>query len=225
MGKRQTRTALKGRNKKRRKRREPSVVAEQAAVYGFKAPAELPPGERYISPNQAGRILNITGEAVKQWIYHRRLPAIKLSNGYWKIKVSDLEQFMQMRQDLTQRRIMVIDNAGAQLDELSSAIEKLGHQAVVAHNATDALLKAADLYPSLFIVNVSATAADAWKLIAKIRKSRNIKTLPIMIVSDHDLKEGDSEKAQNLTLQGFLKRPMKAQAIAQEIQKVLDRIM
>ena len=55
----------------RKRRMEPMIVAEEAAQYGIRAPAVLPPGERFISPNEAGRILNVTGEAVKQWIYHR----------------------------------------------------------------------------------------------------------------------------------------------------------
>ncbi len=35
-----------------------------------------------LSPNEAGRKLGITGEAVKRWVYHGRLPASKSRNGY-----------------------------------------------------------------------------------------------------------------------------------------------
>jgi excisionase family DNA binding protein len=50
-----------------------------------------------LSPNEAARILGITGEAVKAYIYQHRLPAIKLANGYWRIKKTDLENFIKMR--------------------------------------------------------------------------------------------------------------------------------
>ncbi|MCW8133774.1 MAG: response regulator [Planctomycetota bacterium] len=201
------------------------IVAEQAALYGIRAPAKLPPAEQYISPNEAGRILSVTGEAVKQWIYHRRLPATKLSNGYWKIRVGDLEEFLNARQDLGHKRILLIDNAGAQVSELASAIEKAGHQPVIAHNAADALLKASDQYPALFVINVSMTQADAWKLMEKIRQTRNIKTIPILIVSDADLKDTESDRAIELGAQGFLRRPLKPQTIIDEITRILGRIL
>jgi CheY-like chemotaxis protein len=209
----------------RKRRMEPMVVAEEAAQYGIRAPSSLPPSERYLSPNEAGRILNVTGEAVKQWIYHRRLPATKLSNGYWKIKVQDLEDFIKARRNLGQKKIMVIDNSGPGISEVVSAIEKLGHQAVVAHNAADALLKAADLYPSLFVVNVSLTHLDAWKLLQRVRKTRNIRNAPILIVADHDLKEAEGEMALDLGAQGFLRRPFKTQTLVEELEKILGRIL
>ncbi|MBI3829806.1 MAG: response regulator [Planctomycetes bacterium] len=200
-------------------------MAEQAAMYGIRAPAKLPPSEQYISPNDAGRILSVTGEAVKQWIYHRRLPATKMSNGYWKIRVGDLEEFIQARQDLGHKRILIIDASGGPVTELSNTVEKMGHLPVVAHNAADALLKASDQYPALFIVNVSMTQVDAWKLMEKIRHTRNIKTIPILIVSDHDLKDAESDRALALGAQGFLKRPLKAQTAVDEIGRILGRIL
>lgn len=208
-----------------RKRREPMVVAEEAAQYGIRPPEEVPPSDRYLSPNEAGRILNVTGEAVKQWIYHRRLPATKLSNGYWKIKVLDLENFIKARQNLGQKRIMLIDSGSSASKEMAAAIAKLGHEAIEAHNSADALLKAADLYPSLFIVNASVSEFDAWKLLEKIRKTRNIKTVPILILSDSDLKEAESDRALELGAQGFLRTPIKPQTLAEEIDKMLGRIM
>jgi len=209
----------------RKRRMEPMVVAEEAAQYGIRAPSSLPPSERYLSPNEAGRILSVTGEAVKQWIYHRRLPATKLSNGYWKIKVQDLEDFIKARRNLGQKKIMVIDAAGPGLGDIVSAIEKLGHQPVVAHNAADAVLKAADLYPSLFIANASLTHLDVWKLLQRVRKTRNIRNAPILIIADHDLKDSESEQALELGAQGFLRRPFKVQTLVEELEKILGRIL
>ncbi len=63
--------------------------------------------ERTISPNEAAEILGITGEAVKQWIYNGRLPAIKLGNGYWRIKVSDLSHFLKKRLGSPQHSVLI----------------------------------------------------------------------------------------------------------------------
>jgi CheY-like chemotaxis protein len=207
----------------RKHRMTPLVVAAEAAQYGIRVPSSLPPSERYLSPNEAGRILNVTGEAVKQWIYHRRLPATKLSNGYYKIKVRDLEDFIKARRDLGQKKIMAIEAAGPGLGEVVAAIKKLGHEPVVAHNAADALLKAADLYPALFVVNVSLTHLDAWKLMQRVRKTRNIRNAPILIIADHDLKEAENEMALELGAQGFLRRPFKTETLADELRRILGR--
>jgi PleD family two-component response regulator len=204
---------------------DPLVVTEEAAQYGIRVPSSLPPSERFVSPNQVGRVLNVTGETVKNWIYRRRLPATKLSNGFWKIKVRDLEDFVKARRNLGQKKVMVIDAAGPGLGEIVTAIEKLGHEPIVAQNAADAVLKAADLYPSLFVVNVSLAHLDAWKLLQRVRETRHIRSAPILIVADHDLKEAESEKALELGAQGFLRRPFKVQTLVEELGRILGRIM
>ena len=53
-----------------------------------------------ISPNEAGKELNCTGEAVKQWIYKGRLRAAKAPNRYWWIKREDLDAFLASRNNL-----------------------------------------------------------------------------------------------------------------------------
>jgi CheY-like chemotaxis protein len=206
-------------------RMEPMVVAKEAAQYGISAPSEVSPGEKFISPNQAARILNVTGEAVKQWIYHRRLIATKLTNGYWKIKVSDLEGFIKARQDLGQKKIMIIDAPGPRSSEIASAIEKLGHTVVLAQTPIDALLKAADLYPSLFVANVSLKEFDVWKLMQRISNTRNIRNAPLLIIAEHELKESESELALELGAQAFLNRPFKPQTLVDELEKILKRIL
>jgi len=204
---------------------EPMVIAEAAAVYGIKAPPPLLPSERYMSPNEAGRILNVTGEAVKQWIYRRRLPATKLSNGYWKVRVQDLDDFIKARHNFSSKRILLLHRAGAELDEMVKAIAGMGHEAVVANNTADALLKATDLFPSLFIVDVATPEFEPWKLLTRIRSTRNIKNAPILLVSDQDLKDAEGEHALELGIQGLMKRPLTSQMVVQEIAKVLGRVL
>jgi PleD family two-component response regulator len=153
------------------------------------------------------------------------LPATKLSNGYWKIRVADLEDFIKARQNLGQKKVMVIDESGPAMQEMVTALEKLGHQVIAAHNAADALLKAADLYPSLFIANVSLTQMDIWKLLKRIRNTRNIRNAPIIIIADHDLKDTESEAALELGAQGFLRRPFKPATLIEEMKRIMSRIL
>jgi len=60
--------------------------------------------EGTLTPNEIGKRLNISGEAVKQWIYLGRLPAAKLDNGYWFVKEDDLKVFLSRKNNVEFKR-------------------------------------------------------------------------------------------------------------------------
>jgi twitching motility two-component system response regulator PilH len=210
---------------RRRKRRVESqeYIAEQAAAYGISLPKELSASERYLSPNDIGKILGITGEAVKQWIYHRRLPAVKLANGYWKVRVSDFEAFLKARHDIGRRRILLVDTPEGAMTDVGRIIEKLGHSAITAHNHADALLKALDLHPALVVLDCSAKDGEQWKLAERIRATKALKSVPLLLLASGELSDADQERALQLEAQGFLRRPVVAETLGQEIQRILSR--
>lgn len=209
--------------RKPRGRSRQGLVAEQAAAYGVSVPTEPTAAERFLSPNDIGKILNVTGEAVKQWIYHRRLPAVKLANGYWKVKVVDFENFLKARHEVGRRRILITDSKAGAMTEVVQAVERLGHQAVTAHNYADALLKSLDHYPALFVINVSLKDVEPWKLAEKIRATKALRKFPILFVADADLTDTDAERALKLSAQGFLKRPLDVDDLVREIERILSR--
>ena len=211
--------------RKKRQKREVShdAIAEQAAAYGVTLPGEASASERFLSPNEIGKILNLTGEAVKQWIYQRRLPAVKLANGYWKVKVSDFEAFLKARQDVGKRRVLVTDTSDGKMIDVLRAVEQLGHQPVTAHNYADALLKSSDSHPALFIINCSAAEFEPWKLAEKVRTTKALRNVPILLVADADLSESDADRALALGAQGFLKRPLDENTLLHELDRILKR--
>jgi CheY-like chemotaxis protein len=209
--------------KRRKERGRHSLVAEQAAAYGVSVPQEPGASDRFLSPNEIGKILNVTGEAVKQWIYHRRLPAVKLSNGYWKVRVSDFEQFLKARHEVGRRRILVTDTKAGDLKDVIEAVQKLEQQPVIAHNYADALLKASDHHPALFIINLSMRETEPWKLAEKVRATKTLRNAPILLLADADLTDADADRALGLAAQGFLKRPIEQNTLMNEIQRILQR--
>ena len=196
---------------------EPAVVTEEARALGIRI-APVPPSERLLSPNEAGRLLNVTGGAVKQWIRCRWLPATKQSKGYWVIKAGDLKDFVRARSNCGRKRIMVI-GARPGLGEVVAAIRKLGREAVVARNAADALLKAANVRPATFIVDLCAFGPDPWALIRRLRGTRRIRGASFLLVADRDLKESETAAALGLGIRCFLRWPFQAETVAQELRK------
>lgn len=204
-------------------RRHVAVVREQAAAYGVSVPDEPTSAERFLSPNEIGRILNVTGEAVKQWIYNRRLPAVKLANGYWKVRVADFEAFLKARHEVGRRQVLVTDSLAGGMRDVVEAVAQLGHQPVVSYNYADALLKSLEHQPALFVINVGIKEVEPWKLAERIRATKAIRNVPILFVANSELSEADAERALKLEAQGFVMLPAEKAALAAEIGRIVNR--
>lgn len=209
--------------KRGRPRGTQEVVSEQAAAYGINVPVLTDTGERFLSPNDIGKILNVTGEAVKQWIYRRKLPAVKLANGYWKVKVVDFEQFLKARTEVGRRHVLITDGGRSGVSEILKAIEDLGHQPVLAHNYSDALLKALDHFPALFIICIAPNDQDSWKFAERVRSNKSLRSFPILFIGGNSISEEDTEKAVKYYAQGILSRPLAVDVVRAEIERILQR--
>ncbi len=210
---------VRKKSKKKRKPRGGRVVAEVAEAYGIKVSQD--PRDRTLSPNEAGSVLGVTGEAVKQWIYHRRLPAVKLSNGYWRITVRDLEEFIKNRQEISKRTILLVGTDAQHLQARAKDLEQTQHEVLIANGLADALLKALDFFPSLFIIDLTGFE-DGWQLAERIRSSRNIRNTGILFISKTTLKDDKINRALELSIQGCLTRDISGKGIRQEVDKLLS---
>lgn len=213
----------RGRGRPRKSLENQVVCSEQAAAYGISVPALTSTGGRFLSPNDIGKIMNVTGEAVKQWIYRRKLPAVKLANGYWKISVADFEAFLKARTEIGQRHILVTDGADSGSSEVIKAIEGLGHQPVLADNYSDALLKALDHLPSLFVICVGVNDSECWKFAEKIRSHKSLRSFPILLIAGTKISGQDSDNAVKCYAQGILSRPLNVEIVKNEIERILRR--
>jgi len=215
---------LAGEKRKRGRPRRPiEVVSDQAAEYGISLPVLTDKGERFLSPNDIGRILNVTGEAVKQWIYRRKLPAVKLANGYWKVKVADFEGFLKARTEITRRQVLITDGGNSGSSEIVNAVEALGLQAVLAHNYSDALLKSLDQLPAIFVICIAPNDPDCWKFAAKVRSNKSLRSFPILFIGGKSISDADTERAVQFYAQGILARPLDTAVVKQEIERIFQR--
>jgi excisionase family DNA binding protein len=174
------------------RRTKPSLpnrkVAEQ---FGISLPERE---EETLSPNQVGTILGITGEAVKQWIYTRRLPAVKLGNGYWKVKKEDLEQYISSKSKAPSRVVLFASPNKDNKELIDRAISSHGCNLVQAITFTEAVLKATAQYPTALIVDLDHTDF-AWKLVEYIRKTKSLSRTSIALLCNAELSEQNLNKA------------------------------
>lgn len=204
--------------KRRKRRSQIGIVAEVAAAYGVKLPPEqLEPS---LSPNQIGGIMGVTGEAVKQWIYHRRLPAVRLANGYWQVRKSDFERFLKARFEGVKRRILAVGLDGESLRVFNQAIDPNRQEALSTDLLADAMLKINDLQPAAVVVDIAWK--QGWELVERIRASKGLSGIPVLVL-EPTAGAMDLERATELGIKGCLTKPINAPALAQQIAGITDR--
>lgn len=170
-----------------------------------------------VSPNQAAKILNITGEAVKQWIYCGDLPAVKLPNGYWRIKHADLAAYLDKRQNAAQ--VLALAGSGVAVQATLASVAKELHLVFTAvPDVAAALKKFKTQAPNLLVVDLDGFK-DGWKLIRRIRATSEFGSPKVILVSRQGLSDKETEEAVGLGVSGCLETVAVLNA---EVARLLD---
>ena len=111
---------------------------------------------------------------------------------------------------------------GAPSRPTGGELEAAGHDVLVAQGLADALLKALDHYPVLYIIDLT-NWKEGWVLAERIRNSRNIRNSHILFLSKGSLKEDEIGKALDLRVQGCLNTDVKAKVLQHEVEKLLNQ--
>lgn len=170
--------------------------------------------ETILSPNEIGKYLGVTGEAVKQWVYKCNLKAVKQTNGYWRVRASDLRTFLSERKQFIHRILVNFND-----EKVLAAITNLGHKAVVSTNYPDTVLKIIDTQPGLFILRAND---QTFKLVNKIR-SKQLKTVhrsPIILVGTENF---DVDQAGELRCSAFIPEPIDPEQLKNEVMRLLNQ--
>jgi excisionase family DNA binding protein len=199
--------------KKKRKKRLFELTITQAEKLNTSIPVNGS-GET-ISPNEAGELLGFTGEAVKQWVYSGQLPAVKLSNGYWRIRKVDLQNYVQSKCELRQRLLIAVTSQKHR-DLLEAGIRRCGHHPVHASSLLDAMLKASDLKPGMIFVDLND--GFAWNLIRRLKSEPSTsRSTCVVVIAPADLKQEQLTELMQYNVKAALTEPLEENAIAREI--------
>jgi CheY-like chemotaxis protein len=185
------------------------------------AVSRKPAKEEYISPNKAAVIAGVTGEAVKQWIYARKLPASKLPNGYWRIRLADLHEHLKARKGPGLRRVLLASSDEQLARRAERACAELGYRFASAANRLDALLKAKDTRPSAILIDLADPGVEGVSLAHSLRTTRGFRRLPFILVSTREtLKDLTQAEVLRTSAQGLLHKPVSARALKDELRKL-----
>jgi hypothetical protein len=202
--------------KKKKNRWDGQVAHAVAHAFGIDAPTQH--AEKSLSPNQIGKIFGVTGEAVKQWIYNHRLPAVKLPNGYWRVKNSDLQNFITERFAGAPTRVLIASAELSSRIQIQEVVLGLKFEPVVALNVADAMLKCQKSLPALIVIDVSGWE-DSWRLATKLKNARFSNKIPLLLISSSELTDAQSDQAMELRAVGCI--PLEQATLSRELNRLL----
>ncbi len=174
-------------------------------------------GVELFSPNEAGGVLGVTGEAVKQWIHGGRLHATRQGNGFWKIRLHDLENFISGRAANRPRVLLV----GGNLDETATIQLGLNGLAdtITSSHFIDAVVKLTSVRPTAVIVDVERFS-DGWKFIKYMGKLPNHNT-KVALIMPAAIDEQGIQQAIKANALACLTRPLSTSQIEHELSQIL----
>lgn len=79
--------------------------------------------------------------------------------------------------------VLVVDDELSARELLQNTMEREGYQVRTAQNGAEGLKMAADLKPDLITLDVMMPGMDGWTVLRKLKRDKNLKGIPVLMVS------------------------------------------
>ncbi|HNB52874.1 MAG TPA: response regulator [Anaerolineales bacterium] len=118
-------------------------------------------------------------------------------------------------------RILFLDDDPLSLKMFSKIMELSGHEAVTTSDADEALTLAASRHLDLMFTDFQMPAKDGLEVIKALREQEETHRLPVFVVSAN-ADDKLSERVLEAGGQGFLRKPLRLDALLVTIQNCLE---
>lgn len=118
-------------------------------------------------------------------------------------------------------RILFLDDDPLSLKMFSKIMELSGHEAVTTSDAEEALSLAARHRPDLMFTDFQMPEKDGLEVIKALREQEETQRLPVFVVSAN-AEDNLSERVLEAGGQGFLRKPLRLDALLVTIQNCLE---
>ncbi len=122
------------------------------------------------------------------------------------------------RQAGDQRTVLVVDDSPTVLKIVGMALERHGHQVLVASNAMQALAKLDEVRPDLVLLDITMPHMDGYQLCKLIRGNPSTGSLPVVMLSG---KDGfiDKVRGRLAGASDYMTKPFDPAALVQVVEK------
>ena len=118
-------------------------------------------------------------------------------------------------------RILFLDDDPLSLKMFSKIVEMSGHQAVTTVDADEALVLAVSQKPDMMFTDFQMPQRDGLDVIKAMRVHEQTQDIPVFLVSANT-EENLNERVLEAGGQGFLKKPLRLDALLATIQNCIS---
>jgi len=122
---------------------------------------------------------------------------------------------------MTPARILMVDDNPGNLKLLSFILEKLGHQTLLATDATQALAVLREFRPHLILMDLQLPGMDGLELTRRLKAEPEFREILIVAVTASAMK-GDEQRAMEAGCDGYVTKPIDTRALPALLERYLE---
>ncbi|MEZ4443063.1 MAG: response regulator [Polyangiaceae bacterium] len=123
--------------------------------------------------------------------------------------------------ETTVQRILVVDDSDLTRDMLVSIARQTGHEVLEAADGREAMERMQTRAPDLLITDLEMPLMDGFELLAQMRASETLSTIPVVVCSTRGA-DADKERAADLGADAYV---VKARFHEDQLLEVIDRFL
>ena len=118
------------------------------------------------------------------------------------------------------KKILVADDEPDIVKMLSMRLKAHGYEVIAAFDGLQAVKEAYKEKPDLILLDIKMPAGDGYTVLENLKRSVQIRLIPIIFVSALPPREVE-EKVAQLGAQGFIVKPFDSKELVAKVKKVL----
>jgi len=118
------------------------------------------------------------------------------------------------------KKILLVEDTVEALDNLRDLLTMEGFEVITATNGEDAMYKFYMYIPDIIITDLEMPKMDGFAFIEKIKKTDNLKSIPVIVFSANATAESERRSLQSGAAM-FLKKPCPTETLLESINSIL----
>lgn len=120
-----------------------------------------------------------------------------------------------------QKKILIVEDRWEHRSLIVNILEPVGFYIIEASDGEEGLDKANIYQPDLIISDIYMPILNGWEMLSRIRSSRNLKDIPVILTSAI-ISEKDRQKSASSRASDFLIKPIQSEELYQTLKKELQ---
>jgi two-component system, cell cycle response regulator DivK len=118
-------------------------------------------------------------------------------------------------------KVVIAEDNAINRELLRELLEIRGYSVIDASDGQETLNVLEQTNPDLLLLDIGMPVLDGFAVIRKVRQDSRLANLPVVAVTAYAM-QGDREKILNSGFDGYLSKPIDANALAAELDRLLN---